>query len=165
MPVRLSDRFLSMLTFVDIERAEFADGTRPRSGTPWDSLMPIDVEQNPVAADILYGAAELARFLRWPVRNVYQARERGLSIPIRKREGVGIYAFKSELVAWLKAEETLPQPVRRITILPSPKLLVAQAEEHQAGHEARVKLAREDAERATARLRAMKRQPSPKASS
>lgn len=36
-------------------------------------------------------------------------RERATGCPIRKREGLGIYAFKSELLAWLKAPETLAE--------------------------------------------------------
>ena len=50
-------------------------------------------------------AAHIGKTERW----VYQARERGWSVPIRKRDGMGIYAFAEELDAWLLAPETLPQ--------------------------------------------------------
>lgn len=61
--------------------------------------------------DRLDGAQAIAEFMGWPgdegLKKVYRARERKWSIPIRKRDGLGIYAFKSELESWLKAEETL----------------------------------------------------------
>lgn len=62
--------------------------------------------------DRLDSAVAIAEYLGWPgqegVKKVYRARERKWSIPIRKREGMGVYAFKSELDSWLKAEESLP---------------------------------------------------------
>ena len=61
-----------------------------------------------LAADMLEGATSIAAFLGWKDRKVYQAREQGWSTPIRKRDGVGLYAFKSELVAWLRDDVTLP---------------------------------------------------------
>jgi hypothetical protein len=64
------------------------------------------------ADDRLDGAAAVAAYLGWTERKVYKAREAGWSTPIRKQDGIGIYAFKSELDAWLKAPETLPQKSR-----------------------------------------------------
>jgi hypothetical protein len=63
-----------------------------------------------LAHDYLEGVSAIAAFLGWSERKVYHVRERGGSCPIRKREGVGIYAFKSELITWLKCEETLSRP-------------------------------------------------------
>jgi hypothetical protein len=69
---------------------------------------------SPVAADKLEGAKEIADYLgpQWDARRVRQARERKWSIPIRRRDGVGLYAFKSELDAWLKAADTLVERKR-----------------------------------------------------
>lgn len=61
-----------------------------------------------VAADLLQGAKAVADYLGWKERRVYQAREQGWSVPIRRRE-MGLYAFKSELDAWLKDGSTLPE--------------------------------------------------------
>lgn len=68
-----------------------------------------DVQDNapPVAEDKIEGADAIAAYLRWKPRRVYQAREQGWCAPIRRRRGMGLYAFKSELDAWLKAEDTL----------------------------------------------------------
>ncbi|MHB8283859.1 MAG: hypothetical protein ACYDD1_04205, partial [Caulobacteraceae bacterium] len=63
--------------------------------------------------DMIVGADEIARVLGWKARQVYSVREAGEDAPIRKRKGVGIYAFKSELVAWLKASESLPRAGER----------------------------------------------------
>lgn len=60
------------------------------------------------ASDLLHGAEAIATYLGWTPRRVFQAREQGWSVPIRRRE-MGLYAFKSELDAWLKAEDTLPK--------------------------------------------------------
>lgn len=64
--------------------------------------------------DRLEGADAIAGYLKgsWTPRKVYQAREAGWSIPIRKRDGIGIYAFKSELDAWERGDETLAAPQR-----------------------------------------------------
>jgi len=62
----------------------------------------------PISTERLDGAAAIAAYLGWPERKVYQARERGWSAPIRKQDGMGIYAFKSELDEWQRAPETLP---------------------------------------------------------
>jgi hypothetical protein len=61
-----------------------------------------------VSDDKLEGATSIATFLGWKERKVYQAREQGWTVPIRKRDGVGLYAFKSELEAWLRDDTTLP---------------------------------------------------------
>jgi len=61
-----------------------------------------------LASDRLDGVPAIAAYIGWPERKVYQARERGWSTPIRKRDGEGIYAFKSELWDWFHADETLP---------------------------------------------------------
>jgi hypothetical protein len=55
----------------------------------------------------LEGAAAVARYLGKPERWVYQARERGWRVPIRKADGIGIYAFADELDAWLRDPSTL----------------------------------------------------------
>lgn len=55
----------------------------------------------------LDGAAAIAEYLGRPERWVYHAREKGWSCPIRKRDGVGLYAFTDELDAWWEAPETL----------------------------------------------------------
>lgn len=69
---------------------------------------PLNDEDVAVANDRLDGAEAIAAYLGRKPRWVYQAREEGWSVPIRKRDGLGIYAFKSELDAWLHAPETLP---------------------------------------------------------
>jgi hypothetical protein len=66
----------------------------------------------PIAEDMLDGAGAIAAYLGWPPRRVYKAREEGWCAPIRKRQGIGLYAFKSELDAWLKAPETLSDKTR-----------------------------------------------------
>jgi hypothetical protein len=62
-----------------------------------------------LADDYLEGAGEIAAFLgpKWTERKVYHARE-VKALPIRRKEGLGLYAFGSELTAALKAPETLP---------------------------------------------------------
>jgi len=62
-----------------------------------------------VAQDKLEGVQAIADFLGWPPRKVYRAREEGWTTPIRKRDGLGIYAFKSELRDWLLDDATLPR--------------------------------------------------------
>lgn len=68
-----------------------------------DESGPVDM-----SSDRLDGAKAIAAYLGWSERKVYQAREEGWSIPIRKRDGAGLYAFRSELYAWFTAPETLP---------------------------------------------------------
>jgi len=62
-----------------------------------------------IADDYLEGAPAIAAFLGpcWTVRKVYHARAAG-QLPVRSMKGIGLYAFKSELRAALKAPETLP---------------------------------------------------------
>lgn len=60
------------------------------------------------ASQRLEGAAAIAAYIGKPERWVYQARERGWSVPIRKRDGLGIYAFADELDAWQRDPTTLP---------------------------------------------------------
>jgi hypothetical protein len=71
-----------------------------------------DTQDNtaPIASDLIEGAAAIAAYLggKWDARRVRQARDRGWSTPIRRRE-MGLYALKSELDAWLKADDTLPE--------------------------------------------------------
>lgn len=63
-----------------------------------------------LSEDKIEGVRAIADFLGWPgkagERRVYHVRERGLG-PIRKREGIGYYAFRSELTEWLKSKDTL----------------------------------------------------------
>jgi phage terminase Nu1 subunit (DNA packaging protein) len=67
--------------------------------------------------DLLDSAEAIASELGWvsssgkpQVRRVYHLREKGCPV-IRKRSGIGIYAFKSELKAWLRGDDsTSSQP-------------------------------------------------------
>ena len=59
--------------------------------------------------DLLDSAEAIAKELGWlngkgkpHVRRVYHLRERGCPV-IRKKTGLGVYAFKSELQAWLRS--------------------------------------------------------------
>ncbi len=61
--------------------------------------------------DLLDGAEAIARELgwtngkgKWHTRRVYHLREKGCPA-IRRREGVGVYAFRSELLDWLKGSD------------------------------------------------------------
>lgn len=56
----------------------------------------------------LDGAAAIAAYLKRSTRWVYQAREEGWSVPIRKQPGTGIYAFTDELDAWERSPDSLP---------------------------------------------------------
>ena len=56
----------------------------------------------------LDGVKAIGDYIGKSERWVYQARERGWSVPIRKRDGLGYYAFPDELDAWLNDPETLP---------------------------------------------------------
>ena len=56
--------------------------------------------------DYLEGVEAIAQFLGWNVRKVRYAREIA-ALPIRVKNGVGIYAFKSEILAALKTPDTL----------------------------------------------------------
>ena len=61
--------------------------------------------ENPNRLD---GADAIAAYLGRKPRWVYQAREEGWSVPIRKRDGTGLYAFKDELDAWERSPDSLP---------------------------------------------------------
>jgi len=65
-----------------------------------------------VSEDILEGADEIAKFLgkRWNASRVRTAKHRGW-LPIHKRRGIGLYAFKSELSSFLRATESLGHPM------------------------------------------------------
>lgn len=67
-----------------------------------------NVPAGDVASDYLEGVDEIATFLgpKWTERKVYYARELK-TLPIRRKNGIGLYAFKSELLAALKSPETL----------------------------------------------------------
>lgn len=63
--------------------------------------------------DLLDGAEAIARELgwtngegKWHTRRVYHLREKGCPA-IRRREGLGVYAFRSELLDWLKGSDDL----------------------------------------------------------
>lgn len=63
--------------------------------------------------DCLSGVEEIANYLGWTVRKVRYARETG-ALPIRVKGGIGLYAFRSEILAALKAPDTLsPRPHKR----------------------------------------------------
>ena len=70
--------------------------------------MPESVHGTEIVNDRLDGADEIAAFLGkcWTADRVYHVRRRR-GLPIRKLPGAGIYAFKSELLAALKSQETL----------------------------------------------------------
>ena len=58
--------------------------------------------------DYLDGAAAIAQFLgpAWTERKVYHARETN-ALPVRRKSGLGLYAFRSELIASLLDPVTL----------------------------------------------------------
>ncbi len=64
--------------------------------------------------DLLEGVDAIALFLGagWTSKRVRQARFRGL-LPIRRKSPMGIYAFKSELVAALRSPDTLSSAALR----------------------------------------------------
>ena len=67
----------------------------------------------PTVEDCLSGVEEIAKYLGWTVRKVRYARETG-ALPIRVKGGIGLYAFRSEILAALKAPDTLtPRPHKR----------------------------------------------------
>ncbi len=60
--------------------------------------------------EYLEGVDAIAKFLGWNARKVRYARETG-ALPIRVKKVVGLYAFKSEILAALKSPDTLaPRP-------------------------------------------------------
>ena len=62
----------------------------------------------PFTSDYLDGVEAIANYLGWSVRKVRYAREIR-ALPIRAKAGIGLYAFKSELIAALKTPDTLLQ--------------------------------------------------------
>jgi len=56
--------------------------------------------------DYLEGVEDIAAFMGWTIRKVRYARETG-ALPICVKHGIGLYAFKSELIAALKTPDTL----------------------------------------------------------
>lgn len=71
--------------------------------------------------DYLEGAVAIAAFLQrelgsdlWTERRVRHARDTG-TLPIRKKDGIGLYAFGHELLGALKAPETLPVSAPALT--------------------------------------------------
>ena len=56
--------------------------------------------------EYLKGVDAIAKYLGWNTRKVRYARETG-ALPIRVKNGVGVYAFKSEILAALKNPDTL----------------------------------------------------------
>lgn len=70
------------------------------------------MSQSPsIANDLLNGVDEIADFLGYKPRRVRYARETR-ALPIRVKPGLGLYAFKSELVAALQTPDGLP-PVKQ----------------------------------------------------
>lgn len=67
--------------------------------------MPNDTETH-LAEDYIEGIEAIANYLGWNARKVRYAREIG-ALPIRVKSGVGLYAFKSEILAALKTPDTL----------------------------------------------------------
>lgn len=67
-------------------------------------------ELSPITDDILVGVKAITKFLHpaYNPRQVRYARDTG-ALPIRKKPGLGIYAFKSELLAALYAPSSLPR--------------------------------------------------------
>jgi hypothetical protein len=63
--------------------------------------------------DLLEGSEAIAKFLgdKWSASRVRKAKYRQ-HLPIHKRPGIGLYAFKSELTAFLRAAESLARPIK-----------------------------------------------------
>lgn len=61
---------------------------------------------SPISGEYLEGVDAIANYLGWNARKVRYARETG-ALPIRVKNGVGLYAFKSEILAALKTPDTL----------------------------------------------------------
>jgi hypothetical protein len=72
-----------------------------------------------LADDLLEGAEDIARFLgkKWNARRVFNARQRG-GLPLHTRPGMGLYAFRSELAAFLRAPESLVQVAKAKPLSP-----------------------------------------------
>jgi hypothetical protein len=65
------------------------------------------IEAVAIRDDRLDGAEAIASYLGWTARRVTYMREKNTSCPIRKLPGLGLYAFKSELEAWLRHPDSL----------------------------------------------------------
>jgi hypothetical protein len=71
-----------------------------------DGLDPKQRTLPPVCDEYLEGVDAIAKYLGWNIRKVRYARETG-ALPIRVKHGIGLYAFKSEILAALKSPDTL----------------------------------------------------------
>lgn len=68
------------------------------------------MSQSPsISDDMLNGVEQIVEFLgdQWNPRRVRYAREKR-ALPIRVKPGLGLYAFKSELIAALHSPDGLP---------------------------------------------------------
>lgn len=65
-----------------------------------------------LANDLLRGAAEIAAFTGLPERSIYHAVAKG-SLPIKRVDGLGLMARKSELAAFFSTEASAPPRARR----------------------------------------------------
>jgi hypothetical protein len=90
-----------------VERANqpHDDKVHSEMASPVGDEPEIKIEQT-LQDDYLDSVAEIAKFLGWTARKVRYARETG-ALPIRVKSGVGLYAFKSEILAALKTPDTL----------------------------------------------------------
>ena len=92
-----------------------ADAISPRShdhtkGAPlWRAEYGKLMTETTIAEDYLNGAEAIVEHLGtpWTIRRVRYARETG-ALPIRMKRGIGLYAFKSELLAALRGPDSLP---------------------------------------------------------
>lgn len=67
---------------------------------------PAPDEFSPLGDEYLEGVEAIAKYLGWNIRKVRYARETG-ALPVRVKPGIGLYAFKSEILAALKSPDTL----------------------------------------------------------
>lgn len=68
------------------------------------------MEAEPILAnDLLRGAAEIAAYTGLPERSIYHAVAKG-SLPIKRVDGLGLTALKSELAAFFSASTGAPPP-------------------------------------------------------
>lgn len=91
-------------------RGRLDDIQRRRSRRPRRPLLSASTgTMTSIADDYLEGVDAIVAFLgpMWTRRKVRYARTSG-ALPIRKKSGIGVYAFKSELTSALKSPDTLP---------------------------------------------------------